>query len=261
MNKIDNLAEQYCEAFYQRKWTGAHEPRLRGLSVEEAYAVQDRVTQMRVTRGEAVAGFKIGCTSKAIQTQFGFDEPIHAKLFHPHIHEQGAELNWKDYGRCAIEPEMVLKIGMDLAGDNLSDAQLVDAIVSVSPGIEIHNFQFWHSPPTVQELICSGGIHVGLAVGQTNVDARQISFEKEMFSVYMDGLSITKGPASEVMGGPLHSLRWLVKCLTRKGERLKKGSLVIPGSPVELVPIEKDTVLKVEVEKVGALSVRFKSAG
>ena len=50
------------------------------------------------------------------------------------------------------------------------------------------------------------------------------------------------------MGGPLQSLRWLVKFLTKKGLCLKKGSLVIPGSPVELVSIECDTELRIEIE-------------
>ncbi|MDA1068894.1 MAG: hypothetical protein O3C43_20605 [Verrucomicrobia bacterium] len=60
------------------------------------------------------------------------------------------------------------------------------------------------------------------------------------------------------MGGPLHSLRWLVRVLTARGLPLKKGSLVIPGSPVELVTIDRDTELKVTVEGVGALVAFFR---
>ena len=60
------------------------------------------------------------------------------------------------------------------------------------------------------------------------------------------------------MGGPIHSLRWLVDCLTKKDAYLKKGSIVIPGSPVELVSIERDTKLRVEIEHVGSLAADFK---
>jgi 2-keto-4-pentenoate hydratase len=60
------------------------------------------------------------------------------------------------------------------------------------------------------------------------------------------------------MGGPLHSLRWLVGSLTARGSGLQKGSLVIPGSPVELVTIGKDTELTVEVEDVGVLTANFR---
>ena len=121
---------------------------------------------MRVDRGEDVVGFKVGCTSQAIRSQFGLQEPISGRLFSPYIYEEGVHLDWRDYIHCAIEPEMVLKIGKDLANEALSDDQLMDAIEYVSPGIEIHHFKFWFSPPSSQELICSGGIHAGLVIGK-----------------------------------------------------------------------------------------------
>ena len=61
------------------------------------------------------------------------------------------------------------------------------------------------------------------------------------------------------MGGPLHSLRWLVNFLTEKGDLLEKDSLVIPGSPVELVRIDQDSELKVVIEGVGTVTTRFES--
>ncbi len=60
------------------------------------------------------------------------------------------------------------------------------------------------------------------------------------------------------MGGPLHSLRWLVDSLTAHGRSLQKGSSVIPGSPVELVPIDQDTTLRIDIEKVGSMTAPFK---
>ncbi len=252
------LANKFYEAFYRREWTGEPEPPVFTLSINDAYEVQDLVTRMRVNKGESVAGFKVGCTSRAIRSQFGLKEPINGRIFNPHVHKQGVELNWKDYGSCAIEPEMVLKIGRDLKGEGMSDDRLIEAIEWVSPGIEIHNFRFWFEPATSQELICSGGIHTGLVVGDAKVSPKELSFGNELFSVFKDGMPVTKGPASEIMGGPLNSLRWLVEFLTKKGMCLKKGSLVIPGSPVELVSIDRDTELRIEIERVGALVTNFK---
>ena len=258
MKPIDSLASKFRDAFYQRKWTGKLEPPVSDLSIAEAYEVQDLVAQMRIDKGEEVVGFKVGCTSEAIRRQFGLTSPIVGRLFRPHIYEEGVELNWQDYVNCAIEPEMVLKIGTDLCGVDIPDNRLLDAIEYVSPGIELHNFRFWFTPPTSQELICSGGIHAGLVVGKTRVVPRDLSFTSEIFSVHKDGRLTTKAPASEIMGGPLHSLRWLAGMLTKQGKRLKAGSLVIPGSPVELVSIDRDTELTVEIQRVGSLSTTFK---
>ena len=198
-----------------------------------------------------------GCTSQAIRAQFGLQEPISARLFPPHIFEEGVRLDWRDYLNCAIEPEMVLRIGRDLKREELSDSQLLDAIAYVSPGIEIHHLKFWFSPPSSQELICSGGIHAGLVVSHQKVAPQELSFGDEFFRVYKDGDLITQAPASEIMGGPLVSLRWLVNFLVQQGTYLKEDSLVIPGSPVELVDINYDTRLKVEIEGLGSVVTVF----
>ena len=89
-------------------------PAVSELSLEEAYAVQDRVAAMRVARGEVVVGYKVGCTSRAIRTQFGLDEPISGRLFRLYVYEAGAKINRDEYVNCAIEPEMVLAMGTDL---------------------------------------------------------------------------------------------------------------------------------------------------
>jgi len=257
MKHIPLLANKFIHAFYDRQWRGELEPNIDSLSIAQAYEVQDLVAGMRTQRGEEIVGYKVGCTSQAIRTQFGVNEPISGRLFKPHIHATNAEIDWADYVNCAIEPEMVLTIGEDLVGMNLPDDQLVDAIAYVSPGIELHNYRFWFEPPSLQELICSGGIHAGLVIGDARVSAEQLTFKNERFCVYIDRQLITEGPASEIMRGPLHSLRWLVESLTRRGLALNKGSLVIPGSPVELVPIEYDCELRVDIEGVGSALTHF----
>lgn len=257
MQLTDLFAEKFAQAFYGREWPGPLEPHISELSTDQAYQVQDQVATRRIAQGERVVGYKVGCTSAAIRAQFGLSEPISGRLFEPHIHAEGMKIECAQYVNCAIEPEMVLTTRTDLHGIDLPDDQLVAAIDSVRPGIELHNFCFWYKPPTSQELICSGGIHAGLIIGDAAVDPHSLSFDSEIFSVYKDSAPVTAAPAREIMGGPLHSLRWLVNALTRRGSRLKKGSLIIPGSPVELVRVDRDVELGVEIEKVGGLVSRF----
>lgn len=257
MRTLESIASYFYHSFYKKEWLGDGEL-VRNISIEEAYEVQDLVTKMRVDSGECVAGFKVGCTSNAIRKQFGLSEPINGKLFYPHVRNNQANVNWNDYINCAIEPEMVLKIGNNLEGKNLSDKEFINAIDYVSPGIEIHEYNFWVKPPTIQELICSGGIHIGLIIGTQKVCPEHLQFRNETFTVYKNKSLITSGSSSEIMGGPLHSLRWLVNFLTDRGLFLEKGSLVIPGSPVELVTINQDTELEVVIGNVGSIAVNFK---
>ena len=258
--KLDLLANKFTQAFYEKTWSGEFEPPVSEISIAEAYTVQDLIAERRVQRGEEVVGYKVGCTSEAIRSQFGLSKSISGRLFNPHVHREEEEINWKNYVNCAIEPEMVFTIGADLFGTNLPHDQLIDSIECVRAGIELHNFHFWFTPPTSQELICSGGIHAGLIVGDKKVSPKLLSFEHELFSVRKNGKLITEASAAAIMGGAIHSLRWLVDSLTSRDSCLKKGSLVIPGSPVGLTCIDEDTELSIEITGVGDLASHFKDS-
>ena len=254
----DTLAKSFLSLFYTGKFSGDLSFDIANMSLDQAYRVQDTVTQKRVERGEAAVGYKVGCTSLAIQSQLGLEEPICGKLFAPYIYNEDVALYWNDYANCAIEPEMVIKIGKNLRGYDLPDELLIEAIDYVSPGIEIHNYTFWFAPPTSQELICANGIHAGLVVGKARVLPEDMSFETELFEVLKNGRSIAAAPASEIMGGPLNSLRWLIGFLTQKGQSLPSNTLVIPGSPVELITIDQDTQLTVKIGSVGSTVATFR---
>ena len=258
MSDSTELAEAFFEAFYAKKWS-IKGTSVDSLSVLESYQIQDLVCQKRIEAGERVVGYKVGCTSHAIRSQFGITEPISARLFAPHVQSEAVPIDWRTYANCAIEPEMVFTMGSDLFGKDFSDKELIGAIDYVSPGIELHNYKFWHHPPSLQELICSGGIHAGLILGNQQVSPQALNFKHEVFSVYQNQKLITSAPASEIMGGPLESLRWLVNALSCSGEGLKRGSIVIPGSPTELIAIDHDSDIQVVIEHLGQVSARFSS--
>jgi 2-keto-4-pentenoate hydratase len=94
-------------------------------------------------------------------------------------------------------------------------------------------------------------------VGDNKVSTENFSFKQESFEVYKNGKLAEKANASEIMGGPLNSLRWLTGRLTKRNDKLRSGSLVIPGSPVKLVKIDEDTELTVIIENVGKVFISF----
>src|SRR5215510_14009998 len=150
------------------------------LSLQEAYEVQDRCIAARVTNGESTVGWKIGCTSKAIQQQFGLTQPICGRILRPHTHDDGAAFSLAEFIDCAVEPEMVFHIGSDLS-EAMSIEDLKTRIAAVSAGVELHNYRFWYGKPSSQELIASNGIHAALVVAErhklppdTNLDLEEV---------------------------------------------------------------------------------------
>ena len=51
-----------------------------GITVDDAYAVQELVARGRIAAGEAIVGWKLGLTSAAMQQQLGVDQPDYGPL-------------------------------------------------------------------------------------------------------------------------------------------------------------------------------------
>ncbi len=234
---------------------------IRALSVEDAYGVQRRVIAARVAKGEQVIGYKVGCTSKAIRRQFGLTEPICGRVMAPQVFYGHTVLNWHDYVCCAVEPEFVLHIGKDLFNEVEDDQQLVEAIEFISPGIEVHNYKFWFGEPTLQELVASNGIHAGLVLGTEKVRPAGLDFDLEGVGLFRNGELAASGIGAEILGGPLKSLRWLANHLIGRGEHLKAGQIVIPGSAVELVAVQPGDRVAARFTHIGSVEAEFRDNG
>ncbi len=257
MKNLQNLANTFLKLFESNKLDITPGTQLDSLSIEEAYRVQQMVIDARINKGEEIIGYKIGCTSKAIRQQFGLSEPICGYLMSPHIYHGNTELIWKNYTHCAVEPELVLKISKDIKHEVHDTAILTDAIEFVSPGIEVHNYNFWFGKPSIQELIASNGIHACLVVGENKVKPDSFDWNMEGVGIFVNDDLAASGICAETLGSPLKSLQWLVNHLLQRGEYLKAGQLVIPGSAVKLVPAELNDIITSRFTNVGNVEIRF----
>src|SRR5574342_1401210 len=78
----------------------------RALSVGEAYAVQDRLREALMVRGERVVGWKAGFTSKATQAAFGADEPVCAFLLASGVFPDRADVPVARFVGLVVEAEI-----------------------------------------------------------------------------------------------------------------------------------------------------------
>lgn len=254
--EVDHFSCEMLGIFLQHQLVRRTAIEIESLPVERAYKVQDSYIAARVLGGERVVGWKVGCTSRAIQEQFGLTQPISGRLLAPHIYSDAAEFSVGHFINCAVEPEIVLHIGQDLA-ENMDAMDLRKSIDAVSAGIELHNYRFWYGKPSSQELIASNGIHAGLVVAQQRELSVETSLELEAVSLVLNGVVAAEGIGAEVMGGPLNSLRWLVLHLAERGLRVRAGDLVIPGSAVKLVRVAAGDNVQAQFGSLGPCLARF----
>ena len=100
------------------------------LDMNSAYELQDTVTDLRVTEGEDIIGYKVGCTGSGTTGQFGMQGPIRGTLFGSELLRNESELDFNLLTNLSIEGEMAVTIGAN--GET----------ISAFPVIELHNFIF-----------------------------------------------------------------------------------------------------------------------
>ena len=257
MSIIKQLGQSYFHVFTSHEFTGPMDQHINNLTLEQAYQVQSEAAELKIEAGNPRAGWKVGCTSVAIQKQLQLHEPINAPMYKTQIFEQGPVVSRTDYLDLAIEPELVISLNSDIPVPPKDHRELVDAIDWVAVGIELHNKKFFFNPISSQELIASGGLWAGLIVGPDRLSPKGLDLDAASFKVYFDDKLEAKALGKDIMGGPLTSLGWLCKCLSEKGCILKEGDLIIPGSPTELFDITKPILLSVEITGVGRVETRF----
>jgi 2-keto-4-pentenoate hydratase len=234
---VEAFAKEILGTFRNHSLDRSSDLEIQALSVDDAYAIQGKYLAARIATGERTVGYKVGCTSPAIRTQFGLTEPVCGRLMAPHIYHDGERLDINDYIDCALEPELVLHIGMDLDGNNLESSHLLNAIAAISPGIEVHNYKFWYGRPTRQELIASNAIHAALVVGDKYEYQSTMDLTQEQTTLLINNVEVATGVGADIMGGPVESLRWLLTHLRKTNTALRQGDLVIPGSATKLVRV------------------------
>lgn len=213
------------------------------LRTRDAYALQAEIARLREGRGERVIGYKIGCTSTAIQQQLGIHEPIYARLFETGRLATGARLSHSSYANLAVEAELAVRLATDVTEASLGAPDPWKVIDSVFPVIELHHYVLRSRRSRGQELIAANGLHAGF-VAAAEFDGRIPASVGHLKLIINDTHDETDQPWT--MGDPIAALRWLAIRLGECGLLLSCGDVVLTGSPLPLRPVAAGSRIAVE---------------
>lgn len=224
---------------------------LAGLTIAEAYAVQQVVTTLRERRGETVIGYKIGCTSSTVQEQLGIGRPIFGRLFDSGSFRSGVGVPASGFANLAVEGELAIRLEEDVADEALSDREMAAVVGSVFPVIELHDYVLRCDPRCAAELIARNGMHAGFVAGEPPHADRDSSRRIGRMLVKIDGIEAASTTDPWAMGGPEAAVRWLAGRLGEQGVVLRRGDVVLTGSVMPLIPVGARSHVAVEGPGLG----------
>jgi 2-keto-4-pentenoate hydratase len=227
------------------------------LTTSLAYALQAEIARLRERRGENVIGYKIGCTSKAIQEQLGVEQPIFGRLFDTGCHRSGLHLSSARFANLAVEGELAMRLSRNLAGESLSAEVCRDAIAEVFPVIELHHYVIPGGWPPGRWLIASNGIHAGLVLAEAESRGSGAASVARGLSIRIDDVVVGALEDAASLIDPVESLRWLAGRLAPFGLQLHKGQVILTGSPMNLYPVAPGSRIVVEAPPLGVSCVEI----
>jgi 2-keto-4-pentenoate hydratase len=226
-------------------------------TTRDAYALQHEVVRLRERRGERVIGYKIGCSSRAIQQQLGASEPIFGRIFDTGCFASGARLSYARFADLAIEGELAIRLSRDLPGSPLPDDEYIAAIGSVFCVIELHHYGVMSSGGSLPALIATSGMHAGLVPSaELTCDPRSVPLVSELTVLINDEpVGSTSEPWS--MGCPAAALRWLSQSLDQFGARLLRDQVILTGSVLPLFPVRPGARVVVAAQPLGCSMIEI----
>ena len=127
------LDEAEASATQVRQSTSVHPD----MTMDDAYRVQAAWLRRKLARGQELVGHKIGLTSRAMQAAMNITTPDSGFLTGDMVFEPDSTLDAGRFCDPKLEIELAFVLAADLAGEDLSVDDVLDATDHVSPAVEL----------------------------------------------------------------------------------------------------------------------------
>lgn len=249
-NRLQELADLLGSAWEHATTVPAPTRLEPGLTVDDAYAIQELIISRRTAAGRRVVGWKMGLTSASPPT-----EPIVGALLDDMVIPSGTDLGLSGLVGPMVEAEVVVRIG-EAVQEPQSAGQLRLGPHQVGGGIEVIDYRTTDSSGAIDWVADNSTVAyavVGELVPVSTVDTSAVEA-----SLSRDETWLATGRSDKVMEDPLEAVAWLSRHLVQRGRPLQRGDVILTGSLTghHRVP-KRGVAFSADFGHLGTVSVRF----
>ena len=233
------------------------------MNVEDAYAIQKAWIARKVAAGRAVRGHKVGLTSKAMQYAVGISEPDFGILLDDMFFANGDEVPVQRFIELRVEAELAFILHKPLTGPNCTAVDVFNATEFVTPAIEILDTRIFRVDPEtkatrkVLDTIADNAANAGVVLGDRRFKPADHDLRWISAICSRNGEVEETGVAAGVMNHPANAISWLANRLSRYGEALRPGEVLLSGSFIRPVEVRGGDTIEVDYGPFGTVSSQF----
>ncbi|MBV9357429.1 MAG: fumarylacetoacetate hydrolase family protein [Chloroflexi bacterium] len=227
-------------------------------AVDDAYRVQREYVRLRQQdQPSAVAGYKIGLTSSAMQAMCGIDSPVYGSIFADTVYPSGVELACARFQHPGIEFEIAVRLRDTIPPDRELTLREIAAVVDgISPALELIEDRYAdYGRLNATSLVADNSWSAGIVLGDWQPLVADLP--ERSGRIRLDGLEIDAGRVGDALDHPLASVAWLAEQLRRRGQSLAAGAIVMTGNIVRTRFPAPGQDWEYEVDGLGSVRMRF----
>ncbi|ORW10177.1 2-keto-4-pentenoate hydratase [Mycobacterium kyorinense] len=260
MTLTHNVIQESADLLYVAQTTrtpiGPLTERHPGLTVADAYAIQQVNLRRRLREGRVLVGHKIGLTSESMQTLLGVDEPDFGYILDGMVLANGSAVSAARFCAPRVEPEVAFLFHAPLRGPGITDDDVRAAPEAVAVALEVVDSRIdkWRLtlPDTVADNASSGAVVLGNWMPYEGLDLPSVRA-----SLSLNGSEIDSGLGAAVMGEPAAAVAWLANALGSFGTEIMPGHFVISGSITSAPFVHPGDDVTATIGGLGAVSLSF----
>ena len=256
-HKINMYGDELYEALIAQRTVKSLLEREPGITIDEAYRIQQRMVERRLQAGETLVGKKIGVTSKPVQDFLGVFQPDFGQLTSGMAYEDNAVIDLSTLIQPKAEAELAFVLKADLQGPGITAMDVIHATDYVVPCFEIVDSRITDWNIKIQDTVAdnaSCGVYV---LGRDRADPRALDITLAGMVLEKNGELFSTSAGAAVQGSPANAVAWLANTLGALGIPFKAGEVILSGSQSALVPIAGGDELVCTIGGLGTCRVRF----
>lgn len=218
-------------------------------------AAQLDLRRRRLDGGDAPLGWKVGFGAPEMMEKLAIDGALVGFLTRRAVLASGASLALSDFTKMAVEPEIAVHMGADLAAGSDRTAARA-AIAGLAPAIEIADATF---PPVDAEQILAANIYQRhVVLGDLDTSRAGARLEGLNARVSTNGDEVANTSDLEVnTGNIIDTVRHVADTLGQIGETLRAGEIIIAGSIVPPFWIDAAQEFEFALDPIGTISLKI----
>jgi 2-oxo-hept-3-ene-1,7-dioate hydratase len=233
------------------------------MTIEDAYEVQRRWTELKLERGQRLRGRKIGLTSRTMQQAVSITEPDYGALFDDMFFADGGTVPAGRFIRPRVEVELAFILDRPLLGPGVTLYDVLDATRYVTPALEILDARVQMSDPetghlrTIVDTISDNAADAGIVLGGRAVRVADVDLRWVSALLYVNGVIEESGVAAAVLNHPANGVVWLANKLAPYKIGLEEGHVILAGSFTRPVFANSGDTFHADYGPLGVITCRF----